>query len=186
MERSELALRTTAENAELLETIAKAEDELLRLRAERYAQKERTIFENRPDAVVFRRGDGCYAAFCTDLRTIRPLRRLCRIPGASPIVPGVFYYRGEILSVHDLGCYLTPRELTETPPWVLLLEYQNERFGLLADVIIDIMAVEREKLKPLPVTFGERGEGFFGVLDGGALLINPPRLLANAAFLSAF
>jgi chemotaxis signal transduction protein len=160
--------------------------DLLRLRAARYARQERESVRDTPDAVVFERGDGCYAILVTELREIRPLRRLCRIPGASRVVPGVFYYRGEILSAHDLGNFLLRRDLPGTPPWVLVVEVQGERIGLLADNIIDIVAVPAGKLRPPPLTFGETVDCFHGILDGGALLVNPARMISNNKFASAF
>lgn len=163
-----------------------AERELLQLRAVRYARQERHAATDSPDAVIFERGGGRYAVLVTDLREIRPLRRLCRIPGASSVVPGVFYYRGELLSAHDLGCFLVERELASAPPWVLVLEHRGERVGLLADEISDIASVSPEKLRAPPVTFGEAAAVFHGVADGGALLIDPVRLLANPKFSSAF
>ncbi len=166
--------------------LSSTELELLRLRASRYARQEEAVTRNQSDAVVFERGDARYAVLVTDLREIRPLRRPCLVPGASRVVPMVFYYRGEILSAHDLGSFLTDRELTATPPWVLVLEHQSERIGLLADSITDITAVPTDRLHALPVTFGTGGEGFYGVLDGGVLLIHPARLLANPKFSSAF
>jgi chemotaxis signal transduction protein len=163
-----------------------AEIELLRARAVRYARQEHTVDRNSPDAVVFERGGSQYGILVTDLREIRPLRRLCRIPGASRVVPGVFYYRGEILSAHDLGNLLLDRELSGAPPWVLVLEHHGERIGLLADSIIDIVSVPSARLRPPPMTFGEMADGFLGIIDGGALLVNPARLLASTRFANAF
>jgi purine-binding chemotaxis protein CheW len=162
-----------------------SELELLRQRAARYAQEERSVDRDSPDAVVFERGGSRYAVLVTDLREIRPLRRLCSIPGTSRVVPGVFYYRGEILAAHDLGCLLIERDLPAMAPWILVLEHQGNRIGLLADSIADIAAVATEKVRLPPVTLGEGTDVFHGVLDGGALLINPARLLTTPKFSSA-
>ncbi len=172
--------------SENLSGLSLLEIELLKLRSARYARQERTQSAERPDAVMFERSGGRYAVLVTDLREIRPLKRLCHIPGASRVVPGVFYYRGEILSAHDLGCFLLEREGATEPPWVLVLQHQGERIGLLADSITNIVSVLADELRALPVTLGERSDCFYGLLEGGALLLNPARLLQNATFSSAF
>lgn len=176
--------------ADRSDELTDAERGLLAARAARYARIQTQVSEEREDVVRFERGDGRYAVLITDLREIRPLRRLCRIPGAAPVAPGVFYYRGEILSAHDLGCFLVERELPGTPPWVLILELSDgprgERFGLLADNITGISAVVRPRLQPLPVTLGDRASCFHGALDGGELLIHPERLTQCPEFIHAF
>lgn len=159
---------------------------LLKLRAIRYAHKEPTSVSDSRDAIVFARNQGRYAVLVTDLREIRPLRRLCRIPSASRIVPGVFYYRGEILSAHDLGCLLTECEPETLPPWVLVLDYQRERIGLLADAILHITTISADSISAPPVTLGVHRQGFDGVLNDGALLLSPARLLAMPEFMNAF
>lgn len=163
-----------------------AELALLKLRALRYARQDPPISGDIRDAVVFTRGEGRYAALVTDLREIRPLRRLCRIPRASPIVPGVLYYRGEILSAHDLGRFLVEQQQLPDPPWVLVLEQKKQRLGLLADTILGIASICLERLSVLPVTLGERGQGFYGIFDGSTLLLNPACLLSMPAFTKAF
>ena len=89
-------------DSSLFQGLTEAEIDLLLARAARYGKSAASAVEHAADVVVFQRGAGRFAAPLHALREIRPLRRMCRIPGASPCAPGVFLYRGEIVSLHDL------------------------------------------------------------------------------------
>lgn len=159
---------------------------LLRMRAQRYARRAQETTGVTTDIVVFRRGEGRYAIALEALREIRPLQRLCRIPAAPPVVPGVFHYRGELMSAHDLDAYLSDGERSEAAPWVLIVEDADRRLGLMADEVDDVQALSEVSRLPLPVTLGERGACFSAVLDDGVLLVEPPSLFNTPAFYRAF
>jgi purine-binding chemotaxis protein CheW len=179
----------SASNASVEESspsgLGDAEIEILRTRAARYARGVEQIVEHVADVVIFARGDLRYAVPLPSLREIRPLRAACRIPGASPAVPGVFHYRGEILSLHDIEAFLggaSPRPA----PWVLIVEHERERLGLMADEVIGVEPARASALRPVPVTLGDAGGCFQGVLDAGVVMLGPARLFANQQFFSAF
>jgi chemotaxis signal transduction protein len=164
------------------------EDEvaLLLQRASRYAQKPEERAGDISEAVIFVRGPTRYAAPLSALREVRPLRTFCRVPGAAAAVPGLIHYRGEILSVHDLAAFMDPTAAGKDASWVLVAEHRGERIALLGDEIIDIEAFSAARVLPVPITFGERGACFEGVLPGGTLLLSPPRLFAIEGFFCAF
>lgn len=160
--------------------------ELLRERARRYATAEEQEGGDAEEVVLFRRGLQVYGVPLSDVREVRPLPQLCRLPGASRVAPGVFHFRGEVVSAHDLAAYLNPTQDPPDAPWVLIVEGTSERVGLLADDLQDIVPVRRADLRPLPITMGERAAGFTGLTPQGALCINTSVLVATPAFLSAF
>lgn len=163
-----------------------ADVDLLRRRAARYAKEAEAAAVDVTDAAVFARGRVRYAVPLASLREIRPLRHLCRIPSASRIVPGVVHYRGEILSVHDLESFLAEQASGAEPNWVLVVEHEAERLGLMADEVIGIEPVAAGQLRPLPVTLGDRSACFQGILDGGVLMLKPAQLFSTPAFFAAF
>ena len=79
------------------------EIDLLRRRAARYARRAKDEDITTEEVVLFTRGGASYAVVLRLLREIRPLKKLTLIPSAPRAVPGVFHYRGDILSAHDLG-----------------------------------------------------------------------------------
>jgi purine-binding chemotaxis protein CheW len=169
-----------------LDDLDEHEIELLRIRAARYAERDDGHMVNVAEAVVFTRRGTSYAAPLAALREVRPLRGYCRVPGTSPAVPGIMHLRGEILSLHDLAAFMDPSSSAPSGAWVVVVEHGQERIGLLADEITGIEQYSTSCVRPVPVTFGERGVCLGGILDGGALLLSPSRLFATPAFFSAF
>ncbi|WP_434385759.1 chemotaxis protein CheW [Melittangium boletus] len=166
---------------------ALADAALLERRAARYARPGTPGLEAVAEYVAFARGAGQYALPLVSLREARPLRHLARVPGASPVVAGVFQFRGEPLSAHDLAAWMTPEG---TPgaraEWVLVVEHAGARLGLLADSLAGIERLRVADCHPVPLTLGARGECFRGVLGGQRLLLEPERLFSLPAFFRAF
>jgi chemotaxis signal transduction protein len=159
---------------------------LLAARARRYATVSAEEKSVHCTVVTFTRGKGRYALPLVDLREIRALSSYCAMPGASLIVPGVLYYRGELLSLHDLGAYVSGQAQSTEPSWVLVAEHANERIGLLADGVNDVLALESSEIKNLPLTMGEAGEMFMGMTDAGILVAEAARMLQTSRFVSAY
>ncbi len=160
--------------------------ELLRRRAARYARPAVPSAEEVTELVAFSRREGHYALPLASLREIRPLTHLARVPGASPVVAGVFHFRGELLGAHDLGRWLGRGGDGSRPGWVLVVEHGGARLGLLADEVAGIERMPTSQLCPVPVTLGERGACFRGVFGGQRLLLEPERLFSTPAFFRAF
>jgi chemotaxis signal transduction protein len=156
------------------------------MRAARYAERMEEGAGDIAAAVIFRRGATQYAAPISALREVRPLLRMCRIPGASAAVPGVVHFRGEILSLHDLAAFMDPSAGGKPAAWIIVAERAGERIGVLADEIIGIEQFAASRVRPPPVTFGERASCFEGVIAGGVLLLSAPRMFETPAFFSAF
>ena len=121
-----------SEDLETLEAIenmpldrVKREQILLKRRAERFAQASEKEAQDTFQLVAFQRGDTAYGIELASILEIRPLKKFCRVPGASPIVPGVFYHRGDILSAHDLGPYLSTGGPTTPASWYIVCLHKD-------------------------------------------------------------
>lgn len=160
--------------------------DLLKQRALRYAQATETQATDVTDAVVFKRGNAKYAMPLVTLREVRPLRSYCPIPGASPSVPGILHFRGEIISLHDVAAFMDPAAETEDAGWIIVVEFMGERIALAADEILDVERHSTAMVKSLPITFGDRGAICDGLLADGTLLLSASRMFRTEAFFSAF
>jgi purine-binding chemotaxis protein CheW len=162
-------------------------DALLQWRAARYARPVAATPRRVLEIVLFSRGTGHYALPLGASREVRPLRHVARVPGSSPVVAGVFQFRGELLSAHDLSGWVGPRAAGRAE-WVVVVEHAGARLGLLADTLAGIERLDADAARPaaLPVTLGERGVCFLGVLGEQRLLIDPERLFTTPAFFRAF
>jgi purine-binding chemotaxis protein CheW len=177
---------TSTTRSELFAGLDAAEIDLLERRAARYGRRADDDAGETVEVVAFRRGSTKYATVLRSLREIRPLRRFTRIPGASPAVPGIFHYRGQILSVHDVSAFLSGAPQPFRPAWVLIAEHGPGSVGLVADEIIGVEPVASRAVRPVPVALGDKGAGFTGVAHGDLLLLNIPALLSIPAFFNAF
>lgn len=168
------------------EGISQEDVDLLYKRAARYARQDESSEDNGSiDFVGFVRGDTGYAVPVTALLRIIPLEGLSHVPGGAAHVPGVFAYRGEVLSAHDLAAYLGVSEPHE-PSWALIVDFKGQRLGLLADEITNLFRNSVSEVQPVPLTLGPRGSGFQGILRDGTLLVQPKTLLEDPGFLYAF
>lgn len=161
-------------------------DDILRRRAARYARLAESETVASHEVVVFRRGEAAYAIAHGGLREIRPLRRFCRVPGASAVVPGAFHFRGEIVSLHDLGAFGRAGAAPAFAPWVVLAEHAESRLGLLADEVLGIEALTESEIRALPLTMGPQADLLRGIARNEVLLLDPAALFSVAAFYSAF
>lgn len=163
-------------------------DELLLLqRAERFARRSDAEEDQDTVRIVgLRRGETRYGVELSGLVEIRTLRRFCSVPGASSVVPGVFYHRGTILSGHDLHAYLSGGGAPPEPSWVLVCDQGGLVFGLLADEVTDIEEVPVASIRDVPSSFGDRRASFRGLTRDGVLLLDLRALLDDAEFATAF
>jgi purine-binding chemotaxis protein CheW len=169
-----------------VDALSTEEVDLLKQRATRYARASENQATDLTDAVVFRRGNAKYAMPLVALREVRPLRSFCPIPQASTAVPGILHFRGEIISLHDVAAFMEPAVETENPTWVIVVEHLGERIGLGADEILDVERHSTALVRPVPITFGDRGALCDGLLPDGSLLLSASRMFHTEAFFSAF
>ncbi len=180
--------REGPESVRLGSALSAEEIELLRQRAARYAPAAEETTQDVAWAVVFRRGEARYGFPLASLREVRPLRSFCRIPLASPAVPGILHFRGEILSLHDIAGFMDPARASSlgAASWVIVVEHAGERMGLLADEVIDIERHSAAQISAMPITLGDRAAICDGVLPGGLLLLSASRMFHTDGFFSAF
>ncbi len=154
---------------------------LLDERARRYARQELEGESGEvQDLLFFQQGDSRYALALGALREVRVLRGFCPIPGARAAVPGIFYSRGEVLSLHDLSAYMTGRRVPDVR-WVIIVEWKRQRLGILAQDVVDVRSTPMSALRPPPITLGERGVTVQGAV-GEALLLRVEALFSTPAF----
>jgi len=176
----------STENETPYASLAAEEIDLLKQRAARYAMAAEAQATDVTDAVIFRRGSAKYALPLVALREVRPLRTFCPIPCASPCVPGMLHFRGEVISLQYVAAFMDPAIETNDPVCVIVVEHLGERIGLGADEILDVERHSAAMVKSLPITFGDRGAICDGLLPDGTLLLSALRMFRTEAFFSAF
>jgi chemotaxis signal transduction protein len=159
---------------------------LLDARAARYAAVDVDDTRVLYTAVTFRRGEGTYALPLGGLCEIRPLARWCALPGSNPAVLGAVYYRGELLSLHDLATFTCGKTPADVPAWVLVAEHRNARMGLVADDVMEVLEIEVGSAHNVLVTLGDAAELFAGMTERGVLIVDVLRMFQTTRFNTAF
>lgn len=167
------------------EAIDEREARLLERRARHYARRQEEESGESLEVLAFDRGETRYALPLDGLREVRPLRGFCRLPGVSAVVPGVFAYRGEILSLHDLESFHSSGSSQRSGDWAVVVEVAGRRLALLADEVHGVMEIFRAEIAPTPVTLSRHAGFFQGLLEHETLLVEPAALFDTPGFFRA-
>jgi purine-binding chemotaxis protein CheW len=151
---------------------------LLEARALRYARAESEPPAIERTVVTFARSASRYGVSLEELREIRALSSICRLPGASDVVPGVVHYRGELLTLMDLSALSAGKSETKSAAWMLVIERDGERLGLMADEVTDVLSLSVGSIKPLPLTLDSVADTFVGMTADGVLIVETGRLMS--------
>jgi chemotaxis signal transduction protein len=151
---------------------------LLDVRAARYARAESDPPAIERTVVTFCRQASRYGVTLEELCEIRALSQWCRLPGTSSVVPGVVYYRGELLTLMDLAALSAGASDGAGASWMLVIEQAGERIGLMADDVTDVLALETGCIQALPLTMGRAADTFLGMSSDGVLIVDTARLMS--------
>lgn len=158
-------------------------DERLRARAVQLAQSEAVGTEAECiEVLAFSCGDEIYAVEIGHLGEVVPLRHYTAVPGTPEFVLGIVSIRGRVVSVVDVGVFFElPRRGLSDLNYLVVLQDQEQEFGLLTDRLLGLHRVNRNQLHTeLPNLTGIRASFLLGVtplqwsvLDGSRLLAAP-------------
>lgn len=158
---------------------------LLEARASRYARPVHQAAVVVDTALQFERGDGRYGVPLTFLKEVRRLGDWCAFPGASSVVPGAVHFRGELLSLHDLAAFMGAEPPADAE-WLIIVQTDTLRVGLLADELCEVSEVEDHRCSPVPLTLGASADCFSALYDHEVLLLDVVQLFAMPRFMDAF
>jgi chemotaxis signal transduction protein len=111
---------------------------------------------------------------------------LCQLPGANPVVLGVVYYRGELISLHDLATFASGSISQSQPGWMLVAQQHDLQMGLAADDVMDVLPIEAGNIRPVPISMGDAAELFAGITDAGVSIVDVQRMFETPRFIAAF
>lgn len=92
-----------------------------------------------------------YASAIGDLREIIKIRDIVPIPGAPAFIAGILNVRGQIVVVIDLEKrFNLKREHEIKPQHIIIVEVENNVFGILVDEVTGVLRVPVTNIKPTP------------------------------------
>ena len=140
--------------------------------------------ETAPSQLIsFAIGDDQYGVDIMAVREIKGWTEITPLPRQPPYVRGVLNLRGVIVPIIDLRCRFG-QGLTQATPLhiVIIVHVANKPIGLLADRVLDIVAVDAAQIKPVPRVAQSQRLNFLSglVTNENAMiaLIDLPNLLA--------
>lgn len=113
------------------------------------------------------------------MREVYPLEELTPLPCTPPFVLGIVNLRGEILSVIDIKKFfdLPEKGLTDLNK-VIVLEFEDMAFGIVADAISGVRRISRAAIQPsLPTLTGIREDYLQGVTAERVVVLDAEKLL---------
>ncbi|HEY9619502.1 MAG TPA: chemotaxis protein CheW [Crinalium sp.] len=100
--------------------------------------------------LIFELGQSRYGVATSDVQELFFLPDVTPIPEAPVCVSGVINLRGDILPIIDLpqclGLQSSPYQITHS---VIVLQWQNQRVGIVVDQVYDVQAIAPEQLQPV-------------------------------------
>ncbi len=131
-----------------------------------------------------RAGGGRYAFDAGLVSEVVRLGTLTRLPGAPPLLPGVFTHRGEVLAVLDLCRALSlPAAALGASSRAAVLQVGEWRLALLADAVEGLAAVPGKAIEAPPAGSGPAASWLTAVVRDGRgpiAVLDLPRLVAAA------
>jgi len=139
--------------------------------------------EQQRQLVLFRLGDGWFAADIQSAREIVPFGGVTSLPGLAPWALGVMRVRGEVVPVADLSARLNGKAAADSSSdrvgdRVVVIEVGDEVVGVLVDAVSDVLRVPASAVQPPPalIAAGSYVEGVIQVDDRLVTLIDVGRL----------
>lgn len=123
-----------------------------------------------------------YAVQTNYVREIVVLNELIAIPCTPPFVSGIIIIRGEIISVIDIKIFFElPAGGLSDLNKVIILQYEDMTFGILADSISGVCNIFLAELEPaLPTMTGIREEYLTGITNGHMVVLDAAKLLTDS------
>jgi purine-binding chemotaxis protein CheW len=134
--------------------------------------------------ISFAIGDDQYGVDIMAVREIKGWTDITPLPGQAEYVRGVLNLRGVIVPIVDLRCRFD-QGLTKATPLhiVIIVQINSKPIGLLADRVLDIVALEDSQIKPVPRAAQTQRANFLSGLvtteTGMIALIDLPNLLSS-------
>jgi purine-binding chemotaxis protein CheW len=115
--------------------------------------------------ISFAVGDEQYGVNIMAVREIKDWSAITQLPNQPAYMRGVLNLRGVIVPIIDLRCRFGHGPTDATPMHVIIvIQIDGETVGLLADRVLDIIAVDPSEIQPIPKVSHDARTGFLSGL----------------------
>ena len=115
--------------------------------------------------ISFAVADEQYGVDIMAVREIKDWSAITQLPNQPDYMRGVLNLRGVIVPIIDLRCRFG-NGLTDATPMhvIIVIQIDGETVGLLADQVLDIIAVDPSQIQPVPKVSHDARTGFLSGL----------------------
>jgi purine-binding chemotaxis protein CheW len=125
----------------------------------------RTAGAEATEFISFAVGDEQYGVNIMAVREIKDWSAITQLPNQPDYMRGVLNLRGVIVPIIDLRCRFGNGPTDATPMHVIIvIQIDGETVGLLADRVLDIIAVDHAQVQPVPKVSQDARTGFLSGL----------------------
>jgi purine-binding chemotaxis protein CheW len=115
--------------------------------------------------ISFAVGGEQYGVNIMAVREIKDWSAITQLPNQPDYMRGVLNLRGVIVPIIDLRCRFGNGPTDATPMHVIIvIQIDGETVGLLADRVLDIIAVDPTQIQPIPKVSNDARTGFLSGL----------------------
>ncbi|MFN2397982.1 MAG: chemotaxis protein CheW [Gemmatimonadaceae bacterium] len=130
------------------------------------------------ELITFSLAGQAYAVESRYVVEVFPLTDLAYLPGAESPVLGLTGWRGRLLVIVDLRQMLgQPSKSLDDQKFVLVLGKEQPVFGILADLVADMLTLSTSQISQLPYTEAANGRFMRGVTREAQLVLDAAVLL---------
>lgn len=135
------------------------------LGSRRGEENGRTAAAEATEFISFAVGDEQYGVNIMAVREIKDWSAITQLPNQPDYMRGVLNLRGVIVPIIDLRCRFG-NGLTDATPMhvIIVIQIDGETVGLLADRVLDIIAVDHAQIQPVPKVSQDARTGFLSGL----------------------
>jgi purine-binding chemotaxis protein CheW len=122
-----------------------------------------------------------YALESTRIREVYPLREYAALPCTPPFILGIVNVRGQIITVMDVRWFFElPFQGVTHLSNVLIIEAGLHSVGILADSVLGLRAIPRDRIRrALPTLGGSRADYLVGITDDRTAILDPGKILSD-------
>ena len=163
--------------------LSAADTQILRTRAKALARVPEPVVpaETLLEVLEFRLGHERYAVETCYVQEVFPLMDMTPLPCTPAFVLGIVNLRGRIVAVLELRqLFSLPEPNLPEKQRIILVRVGDLEFGLLADRIVGVNSVRRDRLQPaLPTQTGIQEDYLKGVTSEHLVVLDLARIAAD-------
>ncbi len=126
------------------------------------------------EVITFRIGPEIYGIDVPSMREISKMRPITEVPRAPAFLPGIITLRGTVVPILDLRGRMGVDSIEPTRATrILIVEHEDEPFGLIVDEVIRVVRMVNAQIEPSPLPGGIDSEFLTGLarVDGDLIVL---------------